>query len=130
LGARVRFGSSRRIEIGCAIVRASRIAYVGEPGRELYMPVESALNIHERLVEAGAAHGLVHAGFHAMGACRADRGNRHWGHDIGVEDTPIRAGVPRGCPVQIRLHDPLARLHHDEPILRDGRLVELVTSGA
>jgi heterotetrameric sarcosine oxidase gamma subunit len=150
------FGHSREIEIGFAIVRASRITYVGELGWELYVPAESALHVYERLLEVGAAHGLVHAGFHAMGACRIEKGYRHWGHDIGVEDTPLEAGlgftcawgkpggfrgrdallrrreagVPRRRLVQIRLDDPQALLHHDEPILLDGRVVGLVTSGA
>ncbi|MFM1991051.1 MAG: hypothetical protein RJA99_4008 [Pseudomonadota bacterium] len=150
------FATSREIEIGCAIVRASRITYVGERGWELYVPAESAVHVYERLLEAGAAHGLAHAGFHAMAACRVEKGYRHWGHDIGVEDTPIEAGlaftcawdkpggfrgrdallrqreagVPRRRLVQIRLHDADALLHHDEPILCDGRVVGLVTSGA
>lgn len=150
------FGTSREIEIGCAIVRASRITYVGELGWELYVPAETALHVHECLLEAGADHGLVPAGFHALNACRIEKGYRHWGHDIGVEDTPIEAGLaftcawdkrggfrgrdallrrrdagaPRRRLVQIRLHDPQATLHHDEPILLDGRVVGLVTSGA
>ena len=150
------FGTSREIEIGAAIVRASRITYVGELGWELYVPAESSLHVYERLVGCGGPHGLVHAGFHAMGACRIEKGYRHWGHDIGVEDTPLESGLaftcawdkpggfrgrdallrardagpPRRRLVQIRLDDDAVTMHHDEPILSGGRVVGRVTSAA
>ena len=150
------FGTSKEVEIGCAVVRASRITYVGERGWELYIPADVALHVYERIVAAGAAFGLAHAGFHAMNACRTEKGYRHWGHDIGVEDTPIEAGLgftcawdkpsgfvgrealravrARGVPtrrlVQVRVEDPRALLFHDEPILLDGRVVGIVSSGA
>ncbi len=149
------FGTSREIEIGYAVVRASRITYVGELGWELYVPADHALHVYERIVAAGAAFGLVHAGFHALNACRTEKGYRHWGHDVGVEDTPLEAGLSFTCAwdkpggftgreallarraggparrrlVQVRLEDPSALLVHEEPILRRGRLVGSITSG-
>ena len=78
------FGTSREIEIGYARVRASRITYVGELGWELYVPAEFAAHVFDRIVEAGRAFGLAHAGYHAMNACRTEKGYRHWGHDIGA----------------------------------------------
>jgi 4-methylaminobutanoate oxidase (formaldehyde-forming) len=150
------FGTSREIEIGAAIVRASRITYVGELGWELYVPADCALHVYERLLAHGSPHGLVHAGFHAMAACRIEKGYRHWGHDVGVEDTPIESGLaftcawdkpggfrgrdallrrreagpPRRRLVQIRLDDAEVTMHHDEPILLGGRVVGWVTSAA
>jgi 4-methylaminobutanoate oxidase (formaldehyde-forming) len=149
------FGTSREIEIGYAIVRASRITYVGELGWELYVPADFALHVFDRILEAGARHGLALAGFHAMNACRTEKGYRHWGHDVGVEDTPLEAGLsftcafdkpggfvgreavlerkalgtPRRRLVQIRLAEPSALVYHEEPILCDGRIVGSVTSG-
>ena len=149
------FGTSREIEIGYAIVRASRITYVGELGWELYIPAESALHVHERILQAGLDFGLTHAGLRAMNACRTEKGYRHWGHDIGVQDTPLQAGLSFTCAwdkpggfqgreallrareqglperrlVQIRLQDPTALLIHDEPILLRGDPVGLVSSG-
>ena len=87
------FATSREIEIGYARVRASRITYVGELGWELYIPTELATHVFERIVEAGAEHGLAHAGYHALHSCRTEKGYRHWGHDIGPEDTPLEAGL-------------------------------------
>ena len=91
-----------------------------------------------------------------MGSCRTEKGYRHWGHDIGPEDTPPEAGLgfavawdkpggftgrdallrqrERGSPerrlVQVRLADDNRLLYHEEPIWRDGRIVGAVTSGA
>jgi len=149
------FGSSQELEIGYAIVRANRITYVGELGWELYMPADAALHVLERVLEAGAAHGLKLAGFHAMNACRTEKGYRHWGHDIGIEDTPIEAGLGFTCAfdkpggfvgreavlaqkalgtphkrlLQFKLDDPNELLFHEEPIYADGKAVGVITSG-
>jgi 4-methylaminobutanoate oxidase (formaldehyde-forming) len=153
------FGTSREIEIGYTRVRASRITFVGELGWELYLPAESCLDVYERLIEAGADHGLKLAGYHAMAACRIEKGYRSWGHDIGDEDTPLDAGLgftvawgksggflgreallaqrARGALskrlVQVMLADDSASaplLYHEEPIVRDGEIVGSVKSGA
>ena len=152
------FGWSREIEIGYATVRASRITYVGELGWELYVSAEHGLDVYEQLQTAGAAFGLTHAGYHAMAACRIEKGYRHWGHDIGDEDTPLESGLgftiawdkPGGFTgraallarhgerlkrqlVQVRLEDASAQaplLYHEEPLVRDGVIVGSVKSGA
>jgi 4-methylaminobutanoate oxidase (formaldehyde-forming) len=153
------FGQSREIEIGYARLRASRITYVGELGWELYIPAEQVLDVYERLLEAGAKHGLTHAGYHAMAACRVEKGYRHWSHDIADEDTPLEAGLgftvawdkPGGFVgrdallaqrqrgllpkrlVQVMLDDDSATaplLYHEEPIVRDGVIVGSTRSGA
>ncbi|HMD74543.1 MAG TPA: FAD-dependent oxidoreductase, partial [Steroidobacteraceae bacterium] len=153
------FGRSREIEIGYARVRASRITYVGELGWELYVSSEFVADVYERLLEAGARLGLKHAGYHAMAACRVEKGYRHWGHDIADEDTPLEAGLgftvawnkpggfrgrdallrQRGTGVlakrlvQVRLDcDPAAAplLYHEEPIVRDGEILGSIKSGA
>jgi glycine cleavage system aminomethyltransferase T len=153
------FGHSRELEIGYARVRASRITYVGELGWELYLPAEHCLDVYERLLEAGAPLGLRHAGYHAMGACRVEKGYRHWSHDIADEDTPLEAGlgftvawdkpggflgreallaqrergVLRKRLVQVMLEDhseAAPLLYHEEPLVRDGAIVGSIKSGA
>ncbi len=154
--ARFPFATSRMLEIGYAEVRATRITYVGELGYELYVPAEFALHVFERIVEAGERFGLGFAGMHAMNSCRTEKGYRHWGHDVGPEDTPLEAGLgftvawdkpggfvgrealvarraerpPKKRLVQIWLEDRERLLHHEEPILKRGRIVGSVTSGA
>ncbi|GBD44827.1 4-methylaminobutanoate oxidase (formaldehyde-forming) [bacterium HR40] len=150
------FATSRLLEIGYAEVRAHRISYVGELGYELYVPSEFALHVFERIVEAGARFDLAFAGMHALNACRVEKGFRHYGHDLGPEDTPLEAGLgftvawdkpggfigrdallalreakpPRRRLVCLRLADPTKLLYHDEPIRKDGRIVGAVSSGS
>lgn len=116
-----------------------------------------SMHVYETLQEAGAALGLRHAGFFAINALRMEKGYRHWGHDIGQDDTPLEAGLgfavawdkPGGFKgrealiakretgpvrrrlVQVRLDEADApMLHHNEPIWRGGRIVGEITSGA
>ncbi len=150
------FGTSREIDLGYARVRLTRITYVGEQGYEILMPAECAAHVFDRIVEAGSAFGLGHGGYFAINSLRMEKGYRHWGHDIGEEDTPFdaglgfavamdkvggfigrealaaqRAGVRRRRMVQLRLPMTDApMLYHQEPILRDGVIVGSVTSGA
>jgi 4-methylaminobutanoate oxidase (formaldehyde-forming) len=149
------FGTSVEIEIGYAVVRASRITYVGELGWELYIPAEFALHVFDRILQAGDAYGLKLAGFHAINACRTEKGYRHWGHDIGMQDTPAQAGLSFTCAldkpggfigrdavlaqklqgppkkrlVQFKMADPAELLVHEEPIFANGVAVGVVTSG-
>ena len=144
------FATSRDIELGYTRVRASRITYVGELGFELTIATEFALGIYEIL----AAQGIRHAGYHALNSLRMEKAYRHWGHDIGDEDTPFDAGLMfvvrpdkaggfigrdallrqveggrRRALVQFRLLDPTPLLYHNEPVFRDGALVGYITSG-
>lgn len=148
------FGAARTIDIGYASVFALRMTYVGELGWELYVPTEFAAHVYERIVAAGEAHGLTHAGYHALNSLRLEKGYRHWGHDIADEDTPLQAGLsfavawdkPGGFIgrdallaqkeagldrrlVQFKLDDPQPLTYHDEPIIRNGELVGHTTSG-
>jgi 4-methylaminobutanoate oxidase (formaldehyde-forming) len=87
------FGTVRTIAIAGAPVRALRITYVGELGWELHLPVESAMTIYERIMDAGRAHGLVNAGYRAIETLRLEKFYRAWGSDIGPDHTPLEAGL-------------------------------------
>ena len=147
------FGVSRVIELGMALVRASRITYVGELGWELYVPTEFMVNVYDELVSAGAAHGLTLAGYHALNSLRIEKGYRHWGHDITDEDTPYEAGLGfavkldkeefigraallrqkesgvRKRLLQFKVTTPEPLLYHNEPIWRGGVIVGFIRSG-
>jgi glycine cleavage system T protein len=148
------FATSRIIDLGYARVRASRITYVGELGYELYIPAEFAQSVYEVIVSAGKAFGLRLAGYHALNSLRMEKAYRHWGHDIGAEDTPLEAGLQfavawnkaggfvglealskqreaglRRRLVAVALNDADHLLYHNEPIWRDGELVGKVSSG-
>ncbi len=87
------FGAWREIDVAGALVRALRVTYVGELGWELHIPVESALVVYERLMEAGKQHGIVNAGYRAIESLRLEKGYRAWGSDIGPDHTPLEAGL-------------------------------------
>jgi 4-methylaminobutanoate oxidase (formaldehyde-forming) len=148
------FGMSAMIELGYALVRATRITYVGELGYELYIPSEFARGVYDAIVAAGAEFGLRHAGYHALDTLRLEKGYRHWGHDIGPDDTPFESGL--GFAVKLgkaidfigkkalfacrqktatrrlvgfRLDDPERILYRDEPIWQSGGRVGRIMSG-
>ena len=152
------FATSREIDFGHARVRASRLTFVGELGYEIYVETEFAAHVYEQIVRAGAEFGLSHAGFFALNSLRMEKGYRHWGHDIGEEDTPYNGGVGfavalgkaggfigREALLKQKAEGPLTRrlvqvmllggaempmLYHNEPVYRDGQHAGLITSGA
>ncbi|MFN3953741.1 MAG: FAD-dependent oxidoreductase [Pararhodobacter sp.] len=145
------FGTAREIELGYGIARAHRISYVGELGWELYVSSDQAAHVLETLLEAAPEIALC--GLHTLDSCRIEKAFRHFGHDITDEDHVLEAGLGFAVKtgkgdfigrdavlrkrdaglerrmVQFLLQDPGAMAYHNEPILRDGRIVGTVTSG-
>ncbi|MGK2927192.1 MAG: GcvT family protein, partial [Lysobacterales bacterium] len=140
------FRAVREIDIGLARVVCVRITYVGELGYELNIPAEQALHVYDRIVEAGQAFGLRHAGLKALASLRLEKAYRDYGHDIDNTDDPYAVGLGfavdlgKSCDfigkaacaarkaaapyarrlVQILLQDPEPLMHHAEVVLRDG----------
>jgi len=148
------FATAREVQLGYWQALAVRLTYVGELGWELYVPVPFAVGVYDMLVEAGAALGLAHCGYHALDSLRIEKAYRDWSHDIGPDDTPLEAGLAFTCAwhkpdgfigrdallaarsgprvrrlVQFLLADPEPMLYHNEPILLEGKRVGLITSG-
>ncbi|WP_417733757.1 GcvT family protein [Roseovarius sp.] len=148
------FGTAQDIELGLGLARVHRVSYVGELGWEVYVSADMAAHAFETLYAAGQDHGLRLCGMHMMDSCRIEKGFRHFGHDITCEDHVLEAGlgfaVKTDKPdfigrdavlrkretglerrlVQFRLTDPEPMLYHNEPVLRDGRIVGFLSSGA
>ncbi len=148
------FGTAKEIEIGMGLARAHRVTYVGELGWELYVSSDQTAHVFETLEAAGADLGLKLCGLHTLDSCRIEKAYRHWGHDITDEDHVLEAGlgftVSAKKPdflgrdavlrkkeagldrkmLQFRLKDPEPLLFHNEAIVRDGKIVGPVTSGA
>src|SRR5262249_6905181 len=87
------FATSREIDLAHAVVRATRITYVGELGWELYVPVECAVAVYDAIVDAGRDLGLVHAGYYALESLRMEKAYRAWGREVTPDDTPLEAGL-------------------------------------
>jgi heterotetrameric sarcosine oxidase gamma subunit len=150
------FRTAAEIAIGFARVLCIRITYLGELGYELYIPAEQAAGVYDRLVQAGHAVGLRHAGLKALGSLRMEKGYRDYGHDIDNTDTVLEAGLgfavaldkPGGFIgrdavlaqkargpltrrlVQVLVTDPEPLMFHAEVVRRDGRPAGYIRSAS
>ena len=147
------FGTVQEIEIGMGLARVHRVSYVGELGWEIYVSSDMAGHAFETLWEAGQGMGLKLCGMHMMDSCRIEKAYRHFGHDITCEDHVLEAGlgfaVKTAKPgfigrdavlrkkeagfekrlVQFKLSDPEVMVYHNEPLIRDGKIVSYLSSG-
>ncbi len=150
------FRTAREIDLGFARVRCIRITYLGELGYELYIPAEQAVHVYDRLVEAGKAHGLRHAGLKALASLRMEKGYRDYGHDIDNTDSVLEAGLgfavaldkpggfvgrdavaaeqaaakPTRRLVQVLLTDPEPMMFHAEVVRRNGTPVGYIRAAS
>lgn len=142
----------RNIRVGWAPAMAARVTYVGELGWELHIPVEYVSYVYEVLKEAGAAFGIVDAGYKAISSLRMEKRYLYWGADITPDDTPLEAGLGFAVSMKkgdfqgrdalaaqkeagigrrlacFRLDDPLP-VHGGEAMAAGGRIIGMTTSG-
>ncbi|MGO7690126.1 FAD-dependent oxidoreductase [Rhizobium ruizarguesonis] len=147
------FGTAQEIEIGMGLARAHRVTYVGELGWELYVSSDQTAHVFEAIEEAGKDLGLKLCGLHTLDSCRIEKGFRHFGHDITDEDHVLEAGLGFAVKtnkgdfigrdavlkkreaglerrmLQFKLRDPAPLLFHNEALVRDGKIVSIITSG-
>jgi 4-methylaminobutanoate oxidase (formaldehyde-forming) len=150
------FRTARDIDIGLARVLCLRITYLGELGYELYVSAEQAVPVYDRLVQAGEAFGLRHAGLKALASLRMEKGYRDYGHDIDNTDSVLEVGLgfavdlkkPGGFIgrdavlakksagaltrrlVQVQLKDAAPLLFHAEVVWRNGVAVGYVRAAS
>ena len=147
------FASVRHVHVAGAPVMGLRITYVGELGLELHVPVEFAVHVYERIMQAGGDLGVAPCGYRAIESLRLEKGYRAWGADINPDRTPLEAGlgwaVKLGSNTPFLGRDALARQREEgitrrlacftvdpdvillgrETIYRDGERVGWLTSG-
>ncbi len=87
--------SMRQIELMMCPVMAIRVAYTGELGWELHHPIEMQTYLWDRLVEAGAPHGMKLFGARAQNWLRQEKSYRAFGTELGRDATPMEAGLDR-----------------------------------
>ena len=148
------FLSSAMLRIGGTQFRANRVSYVGEKGWELFIPVQAAELVIQKVIQLMPEFDMAFAGHFCLDSCRLEKGYVHWGHDIGSDDDPISADLMfavrtsdsfdfigkrallelaknkagrKRVLFEVDQREPL--LLHDEPVYCDGRLVGRTTSG-
>jgi 4-methylaminobutanoate oxidase (formaldehyde-forming) len=87
--------TARAIRIAGVAACAAHMSYAGEAGWELYFDPAWAVQVWDRLVEAGADHGLAIFGYRALDSLRLEKGFRYYGTDLTMLDSPVEAGMLR-----------------------------------
>jgi 4-methylaminobutanoate oxidase (formaldehyde-forming) len=146
------FARCRWIHIGCAPALALRVSYHGELGWELHIPTEFAAHVYETLWSAGEDLGIRDVGYRALESCRLEKGYVYWSADVTPDDNPYEAGlgfnvhldkgdfVGRDALTRVKKEGPRRKLccftleketqlFGTEPILHDGKVLGIVTSG-
>ncbi len=148
------YRTAREISLGYARLFCIRMSYLGELGYELVIPTEQAVHVYDRIIAAGGAFGLRHAGLKALASLRLEKGYRDYGHDIDNCDNLFEAGlsftlaldhdfvgrdavlaqkaagVPHRRLCHVRLDDPEPLLYHAEVVYRDDVAVGTVRAGS
>jgi 4-methylaminobutanoate oxidase (formaldehyde-forming) len=81
----------QNVDLGSA--RPVPASYVGGPGTEIYVRVEQAAELYDRLWQAGAKHGLKDCGYYTLDALRIEAGRRAFGAELSPDCTPYEAGL-------------------------------------
>ncbi len=71
----------------------SRTGYTGEDGFELYIDTDDAVPLWRRILEAGAAAGVIPVGLGARDSLRLEAGLILYGNDLDTKHTPLEAGL-------------------------------------
>lgn len=79
--------------VGNVMALVSRTGYTGEDGFELYLHHELAVQLWERLLEAGGDHGLLPTGLGARDTLRFEARLPLYGQELSADITPIEAGL-------------------------------------
>ena len=86
----------REISVGGVMVLASRISYVGELGWELYVSMDDAATVWEKLLATAESHGTVPVGIGVYGTTgRIEKGYRAYGYELDGERSVVEAGMTR-----------------------------------
>jgi 4-methylaminobutanoate oxidase (formaldehyde-forming) len=122
--------------------RAVPASYAGGKGYEIYVPIEDAAALYERLCDAGRDLGMKDCGYYALDALRIEAGRRAFGAELSPDCTPYEAGLAFAVrPENRRPPERLAKrllmftfpatelfAWGGEPILREGKPVGELSS--
>ena len=147
------FFGARELNIDGVTVLALRVAFTGELGYELHVPIDHLASVDDTLWSAGQEFDLGNFGMRAMNCMRIEKSYRRLGSDLTPETSPLEAGLDAfisfdhngfvGYDALRRIRDhgagrTLVTLKVDakdadaignEPVYLDGQIVGYVSSG-
>ncbi|MGS4918105.1 FAD-dependent oxidoreductase [Mameliella alba] len=145
--------SARECFIGYAPATVLSVSFSGELAYEVHVPNASLMAAYSALQEAGTAQGMRLFGSHAIESMRLEKSFLHWKSDLLTEYDPYETGLgrfvsttkafvgkealmrrrakgPARCLVTLR-HEATDRVAQPgASMMRDGKVVGTVTSGA
>ena len=151
--AAFRWLTGKEITVAGIPLRALRVNYVGELGWELHCPMESLAALYDAVWQAGEAHGIADFGTYAVNSLRLEKAYKGWGAELTNEITPVEAGLDRFVAegkedfigkagtlaarengiateiVYLEIEPGDADMHGGEPVLSEGRVIGITTSG-
>ena len=88
------YGKVGRIEIGPASdAILVRVAYTGELGYEIWVPMESQVALLQALLREGENLGVKLAGIRALNSLRVEKGYGAWGLEYSIDYSPFDASM-------------------------------------
>ncbi len=71
----------------------SRTGYTGEDGFEVYAPADTAVQLWNKMLEAGEGHGILPCGLAARNTLRLESAMSLYGHELSDDITPLEANL-------------------------------------
>lgn len=148
-----RFLDAREMTVGGVDAYVMRVSFTGDLGYEIHVDMDEVGKLYDALFEAGADLGLRDVGARAMDSLRLEKGYPRSGGELTSVVTPFDVGlgftvkldkgdfIGREALLKARDQGPRWELHMlqvdvddtdaivNEPVLKDGRVVGVVTSG-
>ncbi len=148
-----RWLTGREIEVAGVALRALRVNYVGELGWELHAPMDRLAELYEAVWSAGEALGIANFGAYALNSLRMEKAYKGWGAELTNEITMVEADMERfvaydkeafvgkAATLRVKQAGVATRLVYlelapgdcdargGEPVIADGRVVGVTTSG-
>ncbi|MDX1963962.1 MAG: glycine cleavage system aminomethyltransferase GcvT [Pirellulales bacterium] len=82
-----------RGQVGGVPALISRTGYTGEDGCELIIPAGAAVDVWQKLLQAGQTHGVMACGLGARDTLRLEAAMPLYGHELDESTTPLEAGL-------------------------------------
>jgi 4-methylaminobutanoate oxidase (formaldehyde-forming) len=85
--------TAQRVDVGWAPTLALRTTYVGELGWELHVACEYVADLYDKILKAGAPHGIRDVGYRAVESLRLEKQYLAWATDMRSDTNPYEAGL-------------------------------------